>query len=45
MHVHQFTTNEAHDTVYAVGHGKVVTWEMKAPEPQPEKKKPLEKKG
>ena len=28
MHVHQFVTNEACDTVYAVGHGRVVTWTM-----------------
>lgn len=29
MHVHDLTLNETYDTIYAVGHGKVVVWEMK----------------
>ncbi|MBQ18990.1 MAG: hypothetical protein CMJ65_17930 [Planctomycetaceae bacterium] len=46
MHVHQFVVNEDHDTIFAVGHQKVVTWEMKVPEPKkkPAEKKPAEKK-
>ena len=36
MHVHQFVVNEPHDTVYAVGHQRLVTWELKAPAPKPE---------
>jgi WD40 repeat protein len=30
MHVHDFTFNDALDTIYAVGHGKIVIVEMKA---------------
>src|SRR5437588_408203 len=30
MHVHDFTFNDALDTIYAVGHGKIVILEMKA---------------
>ena len=48
MHVHQFVVNEPHDTVYAVGHHRLVTWELKAAKPKPKKKpedkKPAEKK-
>ena len=48
MHVHQFVVNEPHDTVYAVGHHRLVTWELKAAKPNPKKKpedkKPAEKK-
>jgi len=29
MHVHDFVMNEDADTIYAVGHGKIVLWEMK----------------
>ncbi|GIS58652.1 MAG: hypothetical protein CM1200mP2_08770 [Planctomycetaceae bacterium] len=44
MHVHQFVVNEPHDTVYAVGHPRLVTFgEMKAAKPKP-KKKPEDKK-
>ena len=40
MHVHQFVVNEPHDTVYAVGHHRLATWELKAPaakKPEPKK--------
>jgi WD40 repeat protein len=30
MHVHDFALNEAADTVYAAGHGKILVFEMKA---------------
>ena len=30
MHIHGFALNEEGDTVYAVGHGKIVVFEMKA---------------
>ena len=29
MHVHGFALNEAADTIYAVGHGKIIQFEMK----------------
>jgi WD40 repeat protein len=32
MHVHSIAPNEACDTIYAVGHNKIVTWELKAAE-------------
>ncbi len=35
MHVHRFVFNEAFDTLYAVGHGRVVVWELKAEEAKP----------
>ncbi|GIT30868.1 MAG: hypothetical protein Ct9H300mP1_29140 [Planctomycetaceae bacterium] len=44
MHVHQFVVNEPHDTVYAVGHQRLVTWELKAPAPKPAAKKDGAKK-
>jgi len=45
MHVHQFVVNEPHDTVYAVGHHRLVTWELKAKEAKkPEAKKDGAKK-
>ena len=30
MHVHDFVLNEETDTVFAVGHGKIVVWELRA---------------
>lgn len=44
MHVHQFVVNEPHDTVYAVGHQRLVTWELKAAAPKPAAKKDAAKK-
>jgi len=43
--VHQFVVNEPHDTVYAVGHHRLATWELKAPAAKkPEPKKDGDKK-
>jgi hypothetical protein len=30
MHVHDLVLNEAHDTIYAAGHGKLVVWQMES---------------
>ncbi len=38
MHVHSAQLNETSDTVFAVGHGRIVTWELKA-EPKAEEEK------
>lgn len=35
MHVHQLALNEASDTLFAVGHHKISTWEFKAETPKP----------
>jgi WD40 repeat protein len=35
MHVHDFELNEAADTLYAVGHGKIVVFEFKGESPAP----------
>jgi WD40 repeat protein len=38
MHVHAAALNETRDKLYTVGHGRIVAWEFKADEPQPEAK-------
>jgi hypothetical protein len=30
MHIHDLVVNEAYDTIYAVGHGKLVVWKMQS---------------
>lgn len=30
MHVHSFVLNESSDSIFAVGHGRIVRWDMKA---------------
>jgi WD40 repeat protein len=45
MHVHQFVVNEAHDTVYAVGHHRLATWELKAKAAKPAEKAPEKPAG
>jgi len=35
MHVHQFALNETCDTLFAVGHNKIATFEFKAEPPKP----------
>lgn len=40
MHVHGFAFNESFDTLFAVGHGKIALWELKAQLPV-EAKKPV----
>ena len=46
MHVHGFEFNEAYDTVYGVGHGKVAVWELKAApaKEEPAKEEPAKDK-
>jgi hypothetical protein len=45
MHVHQFVVNEVHDTVYAVGHHRLATWELKAKDAKPAEKTPEKPAG
>lgn len=33
MHIHDLVLNEAHDTIYAAGHGKLVIWQMASKTP------------
>jgi WD40 repeat protein len=35
MHVHRFAFNESYDTLYAVGHGRIAVWELKAEDAEP----------
>ena len=34
MHIHDLKVNSAADTIIAVGHKKIVTWELKPAEPE-----------
>ena len=36
MHVHDLAMNEAHDTIYAAGHGRLVIWQMESGTPATE---------
>ena len=36
MHVHDLVVHEAHDTIYAAGHGKLVVWKMSTRPPESE---------
>ena len=45
MHIHSFAMNESHDTIFGVGHGRIVVWELKGEEPQKAKKPADEKKA
>lgn len=45
MHVHDFAVNDVCDTIYAVGHNKIVTWEFKGEEKKTEETKTADAKS